>query len=249
MGACCLCTAGSECKDPKDLGKALVWSSVTFIVVYTLALFVVLGMVPWETVSTDVSPFTQAAEIMFGPIGGTILNFAAWLAAATCLIMGTIYTPSRIFYSMAKEGYFPKFFAKLHPRTKTPIAGIVVIWIVGIAGILAAYYVGAMEFYSTLCNQAVIAWTISWALAIVAGIMFRREMGADRIRKEVGWKQPFFPVIPIAALAGCVYVLYLSFYDAQQFIGFLIWFAVYIVYYLFIRMRIKSGKISGDATF
>ncbi|MDR3225884.1 MAG: amino acid permease [Clostridiales Family XIII bacterium] len=249
MGACCLCTAGSECKNPRDLGKALVWSSITFVVVYTLALFVVLGMVPWESVGTDVSPFTQAAAIMFGPVGGTIMNFAAWLAAATCLIMGTIYTPSRIFYSMAKEGYLPKFFAKLNAKTKTPVGGIVVIWIVGIIGILAAYYVGAMEFYATLCNQAVIAWTISWGLAIIAGMMFRKEMGVERIKKEVGWKQPLFPVIPIVALAGCVYVLYLSFYDAQQFFGFAIWFVVYILYYLFIRSRIKAGKISGSVTF
>jgi amino acid transporter len=249
MGACCLCTAGSECKNPRDLGKALVWSSVTFIVVYTLALFVVLGMVNWETVSTDVSPFTQAAEIMFGPIGGTIMNFAAWLAAATCLIMGTIYTPSRIFYSMAKEGYLPKFFAKLNVKTKTPVSGIIVIWIVGLLGIIAAYYVGAMEFYATLCNQAVIAWTISWGLAIIAGIMFRREMGVERIKKEVGWKQPLFPVIPIIALAGCAYVLYLSFYDVWQFIGFAIWFAIYALYYLFIKNMIRTGKIRGDVTF
>jgi amino acid transporter len=249
MGACCLCTAGSECKDPRDLGKALVWSSITFIVIYTLALFVVLGIVQWETVSMDVSPFTQAAEIMFGPVGGTILNIAAWLAAATCLIMGTIYTPSRIFYAMAKEGYLPKLFAKLHPKTRTPILGIIVIWIVGIIGLVVAYYYSAEDFYVTLCNQAVIAWTISWMLAIISGIRFRMEMGVERIRKEVGWKQPFFPVIPIAALAGCVYVLYLSFYDVYQLYGFLIWFVIYLLYYWNIRRKIKAGAIREDVTF
>ncbi|MDD4583597.1 MAG: amino acid permease, partial [Eubacteriales bacterium] len=103
MGAACICTAGSECKDPRDLGRALVWSSLTFIFVYCLALFVVLGTINWQDASLDVSIFTVAAEILWGPIGASILNFAAWLAAATCLIMGTIYTPSRIFYAMAKE--------------------------------------------------------------------------------------------------------------------------------------------------
>jgi amino acid transporter len=249
MGACCLCTSGSECKNPKDLGKALVWSSLTFIIVYTLALFVVLGKINWQDASLEVSPFTMAAEIMFGPIGATILNFAAWLAAATCLIMGTIYTPSRIFYQMAREGYLPKLFARINPKTNTPIAGIVVIWIVGILGILAAYYFGAEGFYVTLCNQAVIAWTISWGLAVIAGMKFRKEMGAERIRKEVGWKQPIYPVIPIVALAGCVYILYLSFYDIWQFVGFVIWLAVYVVYYLGINAKIKAGKIRGDVTF
>jgi amino acid transporter len=249
MGACCLCTAGSECKKPTDLGKALVWSSITFIVVYTLALFVVLGMTDWHDASMDVSPFTAAAEIMFGPIGGLILNIAAWLAAATCLIMGTIYTPSRIFYAMALEGYMPKLFANINQKTKTPIFGIIIIWVVGILGILVAYFFGATNFYVTLCNQAVIAWTISWGLAIIAGIKFRRELGPDRMRSEVGWKQPLFPLIPVLALLGCVYVLYLSFYDVWQFVGFGIWFVIYLIYYWRIDRKIKAGTIRKGVSF
>jgi amino acid transporter len=72
MGAACICTAGSECKDPKDLGRALVWSSLTFIFVYCLALFVVLGTINWRDASLDVSIFTVAAEILWGPIGASI---------------------------------------------------------------------------------------------------------------------------------------------------------------------------------
>ncbi|MDR3295343.1 MAG: amino acid permease [Clostridiales Family XIII bacterium] len=249
LGAACLCTSGSECRKPTDLGRALVWSSITFIAVYTLALFVVLGTINWQDASMDVSPFTAAADVIFGPVGAHILNVAAWLAAATCLIMGTIYTPSRIFYAMALEGYLPKLFAKLNPKTKTPVAGIVIIWIVGIIGILVAFYYGATDFYVTLCNQAVIAWTISWGLAVIAGMKYRQKMGADRIRREVGWKQPFYPVIPILALAGCVYVLYLSFYDIWQFLGFVIWVAVYLVYYACIRNKIKKGLIKSDVQF
>lgn len=249
MGAACLCTAGSECKKPTDLGKALVWSSITFIVVYCLALFVVLGTIDWRDASLDVSIFTVAAETIWGPIGGAILNFAAWLAAATCLIMGTIYTPSRIFYAMAKEGYLPKIFAKVNEKTKTPVSGIVVIWVVGIVGILAAKFFGASTFYVTLSNQAVIAWSISWGLAVIAGMLYRKEMGLDRIKSEVGWHQPFYPVIPIVALGGIVYVLYLCFYDAAQFIGFAIWFALYLLYYFNINNKIKKGLIRSDVSF
>jgi len=249
MGAACICTAGSECKNPKDLGRALVWSSLTFIIVYCLALFVVLGTIDWQTASLDVSIFTVAAEAIWGPIGGSILNFAAWLAAATCLIMGTIYTPSRIFYAMAKEGYMPKIFAKVHPKTKTPVSGIIVIWVIGIIGILAAKAFGAANFYVTLCNQAVIAWSISWGLAVIAGILYRREMGVERIRNEVGWKQPLYPVIPILAIGGILYVLYLCFYDVYQLVGFVIWFVIYVLYYLNINSKIKKGLIRSDVQF
>jgi len=249
MGAACICTAGSECKKPRDLGVALVWSSITFIVVYCMAMFVVLGTIDWQNAGIAVSPFTQAAEAIWGSLGGTILNIAAWIAAATCLIMGTVYTPSRIFYAMAKEGYFPKVFARINARTQTPVAGILIIWIIGIIGILAAYFVGASNFYVTLCNQAVIAWTISWGLAVIAGIMYRKEIGNENVREKVGWKQPLYPLIPILALAGCVYLLYLSFYDIWQFVGLLIWFGIYCIYYIGIRSKIKKGLISEKANF
>lgn len=249
MGAACICTAGSECKKPTDLGKALVWSSITFIVVYCLALFVVLGTIDWRNASLDVSIFTVAAQTIWGPIGATILNFAAWIAAATSLIMGTIYTPSRIFYAMAKEGYMPKIFAKVNEKTKTPISGIVIIWIIGLIGILAAKFFGASNIYVTLCNQAVIAWSISWGLAVIAGMYYRKDMGLERIKSEVKWHQPMYPILPIIALGGIVYVLYLCFYDAAQFIGFAIWFALYLIYYFNIRYKIKKGLIRGDITF
>lgn len=249
MGAACICTSGSECKDPRDLGKALVWASITFIVVYCLALFVVLGTISWQDASLDVSIFTMAAEIIWGPIGGSILNFAAFLAAATCLIMGTIYTPSRIFYSMAKEGYMPKFFARVNAKTNTPIAGIVAIWIIGILGIIAAYVFGAANFYITLCNQAVIAWSISWGLAVLSGMMYRKDLGIDKIKSEVGWHQPFYPLLPVLALLGIIYVLYLCFYDWAQVIGFVIWFGIYLLYYFRIKYKISHNLIRKDVTF
>jgi len=249
MGAACICTAGNECKKPRDLGTALVWSSITFIVVYCLAMFVVLGTIDWQNASLEVSPFTQAAEIVWGPIGATILNFAAWLAAATCLIMGTVYTPSRIFYSMAQQGYFPKLFGRVNPKTRTPIAGIVVIWIIGILGLLAAYAFGASNFYVTLCNQAVVAWTISWGLAVIAGMKYRKEIGHENVKEKVGFKQPFYPVIPIVALAGCAYCLYLCFYDIWQVVGFAIWMGIYCIYYGFMRAKMKKGLIKEDVNF
>ena len=250
MGAACICTSGSECKNPRDLGRALVWSSLTFIIVYCLALFVVLGTIDWKSASLDVSIFTVAAETIWGPIGGTILNFAAWLAAATCLIMGTIYTPSRIFYSMAKEGYMPKVLARVNPKTKTPITGIVIIWIIGILGILAAMAFGAATFYVTLCNQAVIAWSISWGLAVIAGIYYRKDLGIERIKNEVGWHQPLYPAIPILAIIGsCMFCLPVAFYDMAQVVGFVIWMGIYIIYYLRIKSKINKGLIRADVQF
>ncbi|MDD4583515.1 MAG: amino acid permease [Eubacteriales bacterium] len=243
MGAVCIATSGSECRDPRDLGKALVWASITFIVMYTVDMLVVVGIIPWEQVSLDVSPFTQAAEVAFGYAGGFVLNIAAWLAAATCLIMGTLYTPSRIFYQMSKDGYLPKFFGELNEKTRTPIKGLICIWAVGMLFILLGYF-DATGVYVVLCNQATIAWILSWGLATIAGILYRREMGSDRIRNEVGWKQPLYPLFPIISIGGCLYVLYLCFYDWVQFVGVAIWVVIYLLWYNgSIKKKIAKGLI------
>ena len=249
MGAACITTAGHECKKTTDLGKALVWSSLTFIIVYCLALFVLLCGMNWQDASMDVPLFTQAASLIFGPVGGHILNLACWVACATCLIMGSIYTPSRIFYSMAQEGYMPKFFAKINPKTHTPTSGLVFIWIVCAVIIIAAAFAGTTVVYTTLVNQAVIAWCLSWGLAIIAGMMYRKEIGSKNVKAVVGWKCWGYPVVPILALVGIVYVLYLSFYDWIQWVAFVIWVVVYVIYYLNIRAKIKAGKIRADVQF
>lgn len=258
MGASCICFAGEECKRSIDLARALIWSSVTFIVVYTIALLVVIGNIPYAEVTQDMSPFTQTAEVVFGPLGGHIVNLAAAIAAGTCLVSGCLYTPSRLLYSMSLKGYMPKIFGRINPKTKTPVHGLVIIWIVGMIGIIVAaapwaktedQLDTAMEFYNFLCNQAVIAWIISWALSIIAGIRFRIELGGDTIRKKFGWAQPLFPLIPVIALVSCGYCLYLSFYDAWQFIAFAIWMGGYCVYYAFIQRKYKAGLISDDMGF
>lgn len=243
MGAVCIATSGSECKDPRDLGKALVWSSITFLVMYTLDMLVVVGIVPWNQISMDVSPFTQAAEVAFGYAGGFILNIAAWLAAATCLIMGTLYTPSRIFYQMSKEGYLPKFFGELNPKTKTPVKGLIAIWAIGTVFILLGYF-DATGLYVTMCNQAVIAWIVSWGLATIAAVKYRKEMGVERIKKEVGWTQPLYPLFPVVALVGCTYVLYLSFYDWIQFVSVAVWVGIFLIWYHgSIKKKVAMGLI------
>ena len=90
---------------------------------------------------------------------------------------------------------------------------------------------------------------VSWGLAVIAGIKYHREIGSANIKKVVGWKMPLYPLMPVLALCGIVYVLYLSLYDVYQFIGLGIWLGVYCIYYWRINTKIKRGEISGDLDF
>lgn len=229
MGAVTIATTGSECKNPKDLGKAMVWASITFLAVYTLCQIVVEGVIPWQEIGLDASPFTMAADKIFGYAGGFILNTAAWIAAATSILMGTFYSASRIFYQTAKDGYLPKAFAYIHPKTRTPIKGIVIIWLCSI--IFCLIGVKNPDFlYVTLSNQLVVAWVVSWGLALVAAVMYRKYH-KDEIDKA-GWKQPLFPLFPILGLGGCAYIAYLCFAGSlPTFVTSIVWIGLLAIYY------------------
>jgi amino acid transporter len=235
LGAATLTTAGGECKNPRDLPKALVWASITFLIIYTAAQFVVEGIIPWQEVSMDVSPFTAAAEKSIGFIGGFVINLAAWIAAATCLIMGTIYAPSRIFYSHAKSGYLPKWFGYLHPQTRTPIYGIIAIWAVGVVLIL----VGMKNpdfLYVTLTLQLVLAWMISWTLALIAAWLYRKRFPEEV--DSLGWKQPLFPLFPIVGFIGIIIVTYYTFASIPWAFGTgAIWIGALALYYFFVSKK------------
>lgn len=237
MGAITLATAGGECKDPKDMPKALIWSSVTFLVVYSLSQFVVLGTIPWQEITMDASPFTIAAGKIFGTAGAAIINTAAVVAAATTILMGTIYAPSRIFYGLAKSQILPEKFAYLHPKTRTPVFGIVVTW--ALAMVLIAWgSINPDMVYVTLSNQMVFAWSISWGLALVAAMLFRKRH-FDEIKKA-GWTQPLFPLFPILGLLGVGMVLYFSF--AGDFVGIVLAAVTVIILRVYYSWYVKRRE-------
>lgn len=232
LGAVTLATAGGECKDPKDLPKALIWSGITFLLLYTAAQAVLQGLIPWDQISMDSSPFTVAAGQVFGFAGAFVMNAVAWIAAATCILMGTLYAASRIFYAQAREGFLPAFFGYLHPRTKTPVYGILFVWACSVALVI----LGSLNpdfLYVELSNQLVLAWMVSWTLALIAAVLYRKKH-PDEIER-LPWRQPLYPLFPILGFIGIGIVCYGSFVGSPMtLLRGAIWMgALFLVFKLF----------------
>lgn len=241
LGAVTLATAGGECKNPKDLPKALVWSSITFLVLYTLAQFVLQGLIPWNKVSMDSSPFTEAAGAVFGFAGAFIMNLTAWIAAATCILMGTLYASSRIFYSQAREGYLPRFFGYIHPKTKTPVYGIVAVWACSV-GLVILGSINPDFLYVELSNQLVLAWLVSWTLALIAAVLYRKRYQEEI--NQLPWKQPLYPLFPVLGFIGIGIVCYGTFVGSPMtLVRGAIWMGLlYLLFKRFNKSAFASSK-------
>ncbi|MBM7702108.1 APC family permease [Metabacillus iocasae] len=242
LGAVTLATAGGEVRNPKDLPKALIWASITFLVLYTAAQAVLQGLIPWEQITMDGSPFTDAAEMVFGIAGAYIMNITAWIAAATCLLMGTLYASSRIFYAQAKRGFLPAFLGQINPKTGTPVNGILVVWAVSVLLIILGSF-NPDFLYVELSTQLVLAWLVSWTLALIAAVLYRKR-AFDEVQ-QLPWKQPLYPLFPILGFIGIIIVFYGTFIGAPMtLVRGIVWMAV--LYVLF-RMFHKNKNESTDA--
>ncbi|MCC6062302.1 MAG: amino acid permease [Desulfurococcales archaeon] len=213
MGASTVLFAGEEAKNPVDVAKVLLWSSITFVVVYTWALAACVGTLPYsEVVVFYEAIYAASAEKIWGPVAGAIMTFGAWLAAATCLLMGTMYQPARDLYNLARQGYkVPRFFGYVHPRFRTPVWGIVFVWIISIILILLGTFVGQTMGYQLLGYELVWAWIVSWFLTLLAAYRFRSKY-KDLIPK-LPWKVPGWPITPALGMFGILLTVFAMFYD------------------------------------
>lgn len=213
MGASTVLFAGEEAKRPVDISRVLFWSSLTFIILYTWALAACIGTLPYEEVVVFYEAiYATSAMKIWGPIAAIIMNLGAWLAAATCLLMGTMYQPARDLYNLARRGYrVPKWFGYVHPRFRTPTIGIVFVWIISIILVVLGTYVGQTLGYLLLGYELVWAWTVSWFLTLIAAIRLRSKY-PDEV-KRLPWRVPLWPLTPVLAFIGLALVVFAMFYD------------------------------------
>jgi len=213
MGASTVLFAGGEAKRPVDVARVLFWSSLTFVILYTWALTACVGTLHYsEVVKFYEAVYAASAERIWGPVAGAIMTFAAWLAASTCLLMGTMYQPARDLYNLARMGYrVPSWLGYVHPRFRTPTWGIVLVWVISVILILLGTLVGHTMGYQLLGYQLVWAWCVSWFITLLSAIEFRRRY-PDEVKK-LPWKVPGWPITPALGFIGIVLTVFAMFYD------------------------------------
>jgi amino acid transporter len=121
-----------EIRDPsRTIPKAIVLgiSIVTFF--YLTTNIVLFAARPSSLLAQDNAPLATATNAMLSSIptlalvGGTIVGVGALISVSGSDESGMIGT-SRLGYALAADGLFPRIFAKIHPRFKTPYLGIMI---------------------------------------------------------------------------------------------------------------------------
>lgn len=144
-------------------------------------------------------------------------------------------------YKMGEMKVLPDIFGRVYEGTRVPLFSTLFVWTCSVVLLLIAQY--ELLDYVQLSLLLVFAWLITWGVAIVAAIKYRREHPIHVEKQD--WKQPLFPLFPVLGMVGVAVILYGTFAGAVASFGLGIVFliAIFAIYYFYGRHRMDEAQI------
>ncbi|QIN80377.1 amino acid permease [Rubrobacter marinus] len=216
-------TTAEEARNPRrDLPIGILGSLAICTILYILVSQIMTGIVPYTDLN-DPAPMALA----FSSIGLNVAAGAVSIGAIcglTSVIMILMLGQSRVAFAMSRDNLLPRYFARSHPRFRTPyritiLTGIVV-------AIMAAFFP-----LTSLANLVSIGTLFAFVL-VAGGVMILRRTRPDLPRS---FKTPLVPVVPILAILICLYLM-LSL-TGGTWIRFIVWMLLGVIIYFAYSVR------------
>lgn len=222
-------TAAQEAKNPqKGMPIGILGSLAFCTVLYILFSYVLTGMANYKDFSVT-GPGHEAAVAYaiqqympgYGWFAGLIT--LAILAGFSSVILVMLLGQSRVFYSMSKDGLFPKSFSEVHKKFKTPAKANM--WLFVLVGFFAAFVPGDIVGDMTSIG------TLFAFILVSVGVIIMRKTNPDTPRP---FRVALVPLIPILGILVCGFMIFgLGWENWSRLIAWLlIGFDIYLMYSL-----------------
>ena len=189
--------AGEIKRPERSIPIALIAGVATVGVLYMLMNAGVQYVLPATAIAGSPRPASDAVALVLGPVGAGIVSLGMAISLLVTL-NGTIMSGARIPFAVARDGYFFRALAEIHPRFHTPSVALAV---------QAALSIGLLLLggsFRQLFSLAIFAEWLFYMIATSTIFVFRwREPAATRPYRT--WGYPAVPalfVLVAAALLG-----------------------------------------------
>ena len=216
----------------RDPGRTIPVALIAGVALVALLYIAVNGAVQYAMPAASVAaapvPGSAATQITLGH-WGVLLVSAGMALSMLVTLNGTIMSGGRIPFAVARDGYFFKALAEVHPRFHTPSLALVVQAAMAIILLL----VGGK--FKDLFSLAIFAeWLFYMIAASTIFVFRRREPDVPRPYKTWG-----YPVVPALFIVAAAVLLYFTFTDnlRNSFMGTLVILAGIPVYWYFAKQR------------
>ena len=192
-----------------------------------------VGAQRWQDFKGEEAVLAVILDHITGNTAGSTIVAAGAVISIFSVTLVTLYGQTRILFTMGRDGLLPAAFAKVHPRTMTPVRNTLIVALV--VAVLAA--VVPLDRLAEIVSIG----TLTAFIVVSGGVIVLRIQEPDLSR---GFKVPGYPVTPILSIAACAYILSsLHWYTWVAFSG---WVAVALIFYLLWGRR-HSALNADDA--
>jgi GABA permease len=238
VGAEIVTVAAAESRDPVRAVQRATRSVVARIAIfYVGSVFLLVLIVPWNSVELGSSPYVAAFKHMGLPGADQAMNAVVLTAVLSCLNSG-LYTASRMLFVLAARDEAPRRLVKLS-RRGVPAAAILFSSAIGFLCVVMSWLAPRTVFLFLLNSSGAIILFVYWLIAL-SQIVLRRRTPDEKLALKM-W---FFPVLSILTLVGITAVLVQMAFDrsarSQLWLSLLSW-AVVIGLYFVGRARSRRG--------
>jgi basic amino acid/polyamine antiporter, APA family len=194
-----VCYIGDEVKDPaRVVPRSILWSIAICAVGYCAIHLALIGVVPWREGIHSTFIASDFMERLYGRGAAVVITLMIlWTAFGSVFALLLGY--SRIPYAAAKDGYFFRAFAKVHPTKHYPHVSL---FVLGGVSIVAAFF--PLDWVvSALITTRILVQFIGQVFAIP---LLRRKL-PDSKRPYNMW---LYPLPAVIALLGWLFIFVTS---------------------------------------
>lgn len=175
----------------KTIPRAIVLGMGIVALFYIITNFVIVGLVPWQQLSSSAAPLALAGYTLLAGFGALFLTVGALFSISGSDEAG-ILSSSRIPYAMAGDGLLPKVFAKKHPQYDTPYVAL----------IFQGLITGIAAIFGTISSLIILSvFTLLFCYIVTC-------MSVFPLRKKYERSIKIPSIIPILGIAISVYMMW-----------------------------------------
>lgn len=227
--------AAGETKEPtKTIPKAIRTTLIRLVIFYVGTIVVLSALLPSEAASVLESPFVAVLSRIGIPYAADLMNVVIITAILSAANSG-LYASSRMLWSLADKKTIPSFFGKL-TKSGVPLVATITSMLGGGLALLSSIY-APDTVYILLVSISGLAVVFVWMSISASQFFFRRRFIKEgNSVKDLAYKTPLYPFVPIASFLLCLAsVIGIAFDEGQRvalyctipFVGF-----CYAAYYV-----------------
>lgn len=221
-------SVSGEIKNPKrTIPLGILLGGLLLLILYLLLQTVTQGVLGAQIGEFKDAPLAAVAQKIVGPIGATVLIVAAIIS---CLgtTSGDVLASPRLLFAGAKDGLFPKFLARVHPKFATPYLAVItyaaLIFIISVSG-------GFKEL-AILASCAILVIYLAVILAMIK-LRMKKEVKAEKT-----FRVPGGLIIPFVGIAAILWLL--SHLSRKEILSTIIFIAAICVIYFAMKQFKKK---------